>query len=84
MNKLNFQTKSTGDTLEAQEWNQVVNKVDELVEASNNGGGGTVIDSKLLHSAQIVLLIDVTFLGIFIDNRLEQRRNAYRPIVVTF
>ena len=46
MNKLNFQTKSTGDTLEAQEWNQVVNKVDELVEASNNGGGGTVIDSK--------------------------------------
>ena len=46
MNKLNFQTKSTGDTLEAQEWNQVVNKVDELVEASNNGGGGTVIDSQ--------------------------------------
>lgn len=46
MNKLNFQTKSTGDTLEAQEWNQVVNKVDELVEASNNSGGGTVIDSQ--------------------------------------
>ena len=46
MNKLNFQTKSTGDTLEAQEWNQVVNKVDELVEASNNGGEGTVIDSQ--------------------------------------
>ena len=46
MNKLNFQTKSTGDTLEAQEWNQVVSKVDELVEASNNGGGDTVIDSQ--------------------------------------
>lgn len=46
MNKLNFQTKSTGDTLEAQEWNQVVSKVDELVEASNNGGGDAVIDSQ--------------------------------------
>ena len=48
MNKLNFQTKSTGDTLEAQEWNQVVNKVDELVDAANNSGGGegTVIDSQ--------------------------------------
>ena len=45
MNKLNFQDKSTGDTLEAQEWNQVVSKVDELVEASNNGGG-TIIDSS--------------------------------------
>lgn len=42
MNKLNFQTKNTGDTLEAQEWNQVVNKVDELVEATNNGGGQVV------------------------------------------
>lgn len=42
MNKLNFQTKNTGDTLEAQEWNQVVSKVDELVDASNNGGGGSV------------------------------------------
>ena len=48
MNKLNFQNKSTGDTLEAQEWNQVVNKVDELVEASNNGSGNTptIIDSS--------------------------------------
>lgn len=45
MNKLNFQTKNTGDTLEAQEWNQVVNKVDELVEATNNGGG-QVVDSS--------------------------------------
>ena len=45
MNKLNFQNKSTGDTLEAQEWNQVVNKVDELVEATNTGGG-QVIDSS--------------------------------------
>lgn len=47
MNKLNFQSKNTGDTLEAQEWNQVVSKVDELVEASNNGGGeAQVIDSS--------------------------------------
>lgn len=47
MNKLNFQNKNTGDTLEAQEWNQVVSKVDELVEASNNGGGeAQVIDSS--------------------------------------
>ena len=45
MNKLNFQSKNTGDTLEAQEWNQVVNKVDELVEATNTGGG-QVIDSS--------------------------------------
>ena len=47
MNKLNFQTKSSGDPLEAQEWNQVVSKVDELVEASNNGSGeAQVIDSS--------------------------------------
>ena len=39
INKLNFQAKSTGDTLEASEWNQAVGKIDELVEASNNGGG---------------------------------------------
>lgn len=39
MNKLNFQSKRTGDTLEANEWNQVVNKVDELVDSVNNGGG---------------------------------------------
>ena len=41
MNKLNFQNKSTGDTLEASEWNSVVSKIDELVEASNTGGGGS-------------------------------------------
>lgn len=48
MNKLNFQAKKTGDTLEASEWNSVVSKVDELVEASNTGGsgGGEVIDSS--------------------------------------
>lgn len=46
MNKLNFQSKSTGDTLEAQEWNQVVSKIDEIVEAENAGGGGTPIDSS--------------------------------------
>lgn len=49
MNKLNFQTKQTGDSLEAQEWNQVVNKIDELVEASNtegNNGSPVVIDSS--------------------------------------
>ncbi len=40
MNKLNFQTKNTGDSLEAQEWNQAVSKIDELVEANNTGGGG--------------------------------------------
>ena len=49
MNKLNFQAKKTGDTLEASEWNSVVSKVDELVEASNtsgSGGSGEVIDSS--------------------------------------
>ena len=40
MNKLNFQNKVTGDTLEATEWNSVVSKVDEIVESINNGGGG--------------------------------------------
>lgn len=40
MNKLNFQAKKTGDTLEAQEWNSVVNKIDELVDASNSGNSG--------------------------------------------
>lgn len=48
MNKLNFQNKNTGDILEASEWNQVVNKVDELVDATNNGTGGssTPIDAS--------------------------------------
>lgn len=41
MNKLNFQAKRTGDTLEASEWNSVVNKVDELVEAANTGGSSS-------------------------------------------
>ena len=52
MNKLNFQSKKTGDTLQAQEWNSVVSKVDELVDAANSGGSGggsgsgEVIDSS--------------------------------------
>ena len=47
MNKLNFQAKNTGDSLEAQEWNQAVSKIDELVEANNTGGGsGTPIDTS--------------------------------------
>ena len=41
MNKLNFQNKNTGDTLEASEWNSVVSKIDELVEASNTGGNNS-------------------------------------------
>ena len=36
MDKLNFQAKNTGDTLEASEWNQAVNKIDELVEAADD------------------------------------------------
>ena len=40
MDKLNFQNKVTGDTLEATEWNSVVSKVDEIVDSINNGGGG--------------------------------------------
>ena len=46
MDKLNFQNKSTGDTLQASEWNQVVSKIDELVEAESGNGGGTPIDSS--------------------------------------
>lgn len=56
MNKLNFQSKKTGDTLEAHEWNQVVNKVDELVDSVNSGsssGGGS-------SSGQTPVVIDPT------------------------
>ena len=59
MNKLNFQNKNTGDTLEASEWNSVVSKIDELVEASNTGGnnsgGGssTPIDTSGVLSVKI-------------------------------
>jgi hypothetical protein len=41
MNKLNFQSKNTGDTLQATEWNTVVTKVDEIVDSINNGGGSS-------------------------------------------
>lgn len=41
MNKLNFQNKNNGDTLDASEWNQAVNKIDELVEAASNEGNST-------------------------------------------
>lgn len=44
MNRLNIQTKNTGDTLEAQEFNSLVNKVNELVDSENNGGTPVVID----------------------------------------
>lgn len=50
MNKLNFSTKTNGDVLNATEWNSLVSKTDELVDAINNGGSGsgtpTVIDSN--------------------------------------
>ena len=46
MNKLNFNNKVTGDTLEASEWNQVTNKIDEIIESYNNGGNTIVIDSS--------------------------------------
>lgn len=39
MNKLNFTSKKTGDTLQASEWNSVVSKVDELVDSANNNSG---------------------------------------------
>lgn len=41
MNKLNFTSKKTGDTLQASEWNSVVSKVDELVDSANNSGGNS-------------------------------------------
>lgn len=51
MNKLNFSTKNNGDVLNATEWNSLVSKTDELVDAINNGGDSssgtpTVIDSS--------------------------------------
>lgn len=36
MDKLNFQNKNTGDVLQASEWNAVVSKTDEIVDAINN------------------------------------------------
>ena len=39
MNKLNFTSKSNGDILNASEWNAVVSKTDELVQAINDGAG---------------------------------------------
>ena len=44
MNRLNIQTKSTGDHLEASEFNSLVNKVNEIVDSENNGGTPVVID----------------------------------------
>lgn len=44
MNKLNFTSKNNGDVLNASEWNAVVSKTDELVQAVNDGavsGGGS-------------------------------------------
>ena len=54
MNRLNIQTKSTGDRLEASEWNQVVNKINELVDSNSEGGGGssTPIDTSGILSAK--------------------------------
>ena len=46
MNKLNFQTKQSGDPLEASEWNQVVSKIDEIVESENTGGTPVVVDTS--------------------------------------
>lgn len=39
MNKLNFTSKSNGDILNASEWNSLVEKTDELVQAINDGAG---------------------------------------------
>ena len=44
MNRLNIQNKSTGDTLEASEFNSLVGKVNELVDSENNGGTPVIID----------------------------------------
>lgn len=41
MNKLNFTSKNNGDVLNASEWNSLVGKTDELVDAINNGGGSS-------------------------------------------
>lgn len=47
MDKLNFQSKNTGDVLQASEWNALANKTDEIVDAINNGGsGGGAIDTQ--------------------------------------
>lgn len=54
MNKLNFQAKRNGDTLEASEWNAVVNKVDELVDASNDGGSGSGSSSTPIDTGGII------------------------------
>lgn len=47
MNTLNIETKQNGDTLEAQDFNNVVSKINELVVSANSGGGsgGEPIDT---------------------------------------
>lgn len=39
MDKLNFTSKNNGDILNASEWNSLVEKTDEIVQAINDGGG---------------------------------------------
>ena len=41
MNTLNIQNKQNGDLLQADEWNQLVSKTNELVQAVNNSGGAS-------------------------------------------
>ena len=47
MNTLNIGTKQNGDPLDAQEFNNIVSKINELVGSANNGGGsgGEPIDT---------------------------------------
>lgn len=41
MNKLNFTSKNNGDVLNASEWNELVSKTDELVQAINTGSASS-------------------------------------------
>ena len=88
INKLNFQAKSTGDTLEASEWNQTVGKIDELVEASNTGGGNggvvSIVDDTVSDpSAGVNVATGVTNVGTVKVMELTKKKKGVNTTLVS-
>lgn len=88
MDKLNFQTKKAGDTLAASEWNQTVSKIDELVEASNNGGGNggvvSIIDDTVSDpSAGVNIATGVTNVGTVKIMELTKKKKGVNTTLVS-
>lgn len=87
INKLNFQEKQTGDTLAASEWNQTVNKIDELVDTSNNGGNGGVVsiidDTVSDPSAGVNIATGVTNVGTVKVMELTKKKKGVNTTLVS-